>query len=69
MTDKIPAGTGCDPADLPASCGNPAYVYFSCANVIISGAGTLNSLMPSYNSWNEETKPTPYVAGAEKKLF
>lgn len=55
MTDKF-SGT-CAAEDLPESCGNTNYVYFSCGNIIVEGSSDPESLTPFYHSYTGNDKP------------
>ena len=59
MTDKFTEP--CQPTDLENSCGQRGFVYFSCANVVITGSEDVSSLESIYQSWTNDDSPTPYV--------
>eukprot|EP00211_Chloroparvula_japonica_P009564 CAMPEP_0119132348 /NCGR_PEP_ID=MMETSP1310-20130426/11790_1 /TAXON_ID=464262 /ORGANISM="Genus nov. species nov., Strain RCC2339" /LENGTH=171 /DNA_ID=CAMNT_0007122975 /DNA_START=145 /DNA_END=657 /DNA_ORIENTATION=- len=57
MTDKFTEP--CPPSELPNSCGQIGFAYFSCANVIIDGDIPPSSLDPFYASYLGGG-PSPY---------
>eukprot|EP01012_Entosiphon_sulcatum_P015189 TRINITY_DN2019_c0_g1_i2.p3 TRINITY_DN2019_c0_g1~~TRINITY_DN2019_c0_g1_i2.p3 ORF type:complete len:258 (-),score=52.29 TRINITY_DN2019_c0_g1_i2:311-1027(-) len=63
MSDKFPQGFECQPEELAKSCGNPAWAYFSCANVRITGSANPEGLAPFYRSYDGNTAPTPWRKG------
>tara|TARA_R110002050_G_scaffold45544_2_gene107765 strand:- start:1307 stop:1600 length:294 start_codon:yes stop_codon:yes gene_type:complete len=64
MTDKFT--TPCQPEEIPNSCGNNNFAYFSCANVLIGGTEEVTGLNPIYRSFLGNDRPSAYSPGIYK---
>lgn len=60
MTDKFQSGTTCAPNELENSCGNSAWVYFSCSSPIqITGAADPAGLGDLYTDYLQPANNSP----------